>query len=444
MMINTIIAALAARHEIADWRITERSRHGEEAFFVGRRLDMRREVAKRGYDLVVYVDGKGEDGAKTRGEATVAVHPTMDEAEVSRLVERAAFAAARSRNPWYSLPGKAEARIAPAADAFAGRPISATMGELATALYAGEARVKGANINSLELFLAREETRIVNSRGVDARFEGWKGYVEFTVEAASKEGPVELTDFFSFAAATPERFTEELATRLRNVADRALATPTPTIEGLPLILTGANAEELLGWFHMNLNAYDVYGKSSPFELGASVHGPDAGANGADGGFDPVTLYAEARLEGAAASAPFDPEGIPLDRVLLCDRGVAKKLWGPSRYAAFLGLPPEGNYPLFSIEGGTKSVADFRAQPHIEAAFFSDFTVDESSGDFGGEIRLAYVFDGKERRPVTGGSITGSLFDNRGSIRLSKEVALVENMLGPEAVLLPKVSITGLS
>ena len=440
MMIDTIIAALAAQHGISDWRITERSRHGEEAFFVGRRLDMRREVAKRGYDLVVYVDGKGEDGSRTRGEATVTVHPTMDRAEVSRLVERAAFAAARSRNPWYDLPGKAEARIAPVKDAFSGRPVSATMGELATALYAGEGKVEGASINSLELFLAREETRIVNSRGVDARFEGWKGYVEFTVEAASKDGPVELTDFFSFAAATPERFTEETATRLRFVADRSVALPTPTREGLPLILTGANAEELLGWFHANLNAYAVYGKSSPFELGASVHGPEA----AGGSFDPVTLYAEARLEGAAASAPFDPEGIPLDRVLLCDRGVAKKLYGPSRYAAFLGLPPEGNYPLFSIEGGSKGVADFRAQPHIEAAFFSDFTVDEDSGDFGGEIRLAYVFDGKERRPVTGGSITGSLFDNRGSIRLSKERVLVENMLGPEAVLLPKVSITGLS
>lgn len=444
MMIDTITAALAARHEIADWRITERTRHGEEAFFVGRGLDMKREVAKRNYDLVVYVDGKGEDGSRTRGEATVAVHPTMDAAEVRKLVERAAFAAARSRNPWYSLPGKAGARIAPVPDAFSGRPISATMDELATALYAGESRVKGANINSLELFLAREETRIVNSRGVDARFEGWKGYVEFTVEAASKDGPVELTDFFSFAAATPERFTEETATRLRFVADRAVATPTPTTEGLPLILTGANAEELLGWFHANLNAYAVYGKSSPFELGASVHGPESGAAGADGGYDPVTLYAEARLEGAAASAPFDPEGLPLDRVLLCDRGVAKKLYGPSRYAAFLGLQPEGNYPLFSIEGGTGSVTDFRTRPHIEAAFFSDFTVDEDSGDFGGEIRLAYVFDGKERRPVTGGSITGSLFDNRGSIRLSKEVALVENMLGPEAVLLPKVSITGLS
>lgn len=442
MMIDTIRTALAARPGIADWRITERKRHGEEAFFVGRRLDMKRKIARLGYDLVVYMDGTDGKGGKTRGEATVTIHPTMDPAEVAGRVERAAFAASRSRNPWYPIPAAAPARIAAARDAFAGQPLARVMTGLSEALYAGEAQVQvqGATINSLELFLAREETRIVNSRGVDASFAGRKGYVEFTVEAPAKDGPVELTDFFSFADATPARFTAEMVSRLCYVADRAVATPTPSCEGLPLILSGANAEELLGWFRDNLNGYAVYGKSSPFALGASVHGPDA----MPGAYDPVTLHAEASLEGAAASAPFDPEGIPLDRALLCDKGVARKLWGPSRYASFLDLPPEGNYPLFSIEGGSMAAADFRTKPHIEAAFFSDFTVDSDSGDFGGEIRLAYVFDGKERRPVTGGSITGSLFENRSCLRLSRERALVENMLGPEAILLPKVSITGVA
>lgn len=46
--------------------------------------------------------------------------------------------------------------------------------------------------------------------------------------------------------------------------------------------------------------------------------------------------------------------------------------------------------------------------------------DPATGDFGGEIRLAYLCRGTERIPVTGGSVTGTMAENRGRIRLSRE------------------------
>jgi hypothetical protein len=83
----------------------------------------------------------------------------------------------------------------------------------------------------------------------------------------------------------------------------------------------------------------------------------------------------------------------------------------------------------------------RAAPGLEVAYFSDFNVDGDSGDFGGEIRLAYWNDGERRVPITGGSVTGSLFDNRGLLRLSRELADTDSMRGPAAILLPRVSVT---
>ena len=48
--------------------------------------------------------------------------------------------------------------------------------------------------------------------------------------------------------------------------------------------------------------------------------------------------------------------------------------------------------------------------------------DADSGDFGAEIRLGYLFDGEKRIAITGGSVTGSLSENRGCLRLSQERA----------------------
>ena len=52
--------------------------------------------------------------------------------------------------------------------------------------------------------------------------------------------------------------------------------------------------------------------------------------------------------------------------------------------------------------------------------FSDFRLDPVTGDFGAEMRLAYWFDGERRRPVTGGSISGSVTELRSTMKRSFE------------------------
>ena len=84
----------------------------------------------------------------------------------------------------------------------------------------------------------------------------------------------------------------------------------------------------------------------------------------------------------------------------------------------------------------------RAAPHLEPVMFSDFRLDDITGDFGAEIRLAYWFDGKKRVPVTGGSISGSVSELRASMRRSLERRLATRSLCPVAVQLHGISITG--
>jgi len=436
MKLDELRDALRSRNDIAAWRVSETRRNGVESYLVRDKPDLSRSKRTLDYQVTVFVDS-GSGDSRTRGSATASVHPTMGRGGVEAVLDRAIFAASKSRNPWYPLTAPAPAAISMPPSGFESRPPEAWTGELLAALYAEAGTPGRGRVNSLELFLSRVERRVLDSGGVDAAWSGWSGTVEATVEAEGSSGGVELTDWIRFAEPDFGMLRSEMGRRLTAVSDRARARPMPGLEGLPLILAGNDAEAILGWFFQNLDASRVFAKSSPFALGDSLHGPQARA----GEYDPLDLRAEPVLRGSPRSAPFDGEGFPLAPLACVEKGVATAFHGPSRYAHYLGLRPAGSFSLFSVGPGSVAAAALRGEPSLEVAYFSDFDVDPDSGDFGGEIRLAYWNDGKERIPVSGGSVTGSLLENRGRIRFSRETAMSEGMLGPEAILLPKVSVT---
>lgn len=442
MMTDSILAALAARKDLSDWLLVERRRSSSELYLVGRESDVARSVEKLDYTLLVFVDGERE-GAKTRGDAKVCVHPSMSRAEIDATIDRAVFAASKSHNPWYPLPDAAPALTALPPSGFAARPTAEWMPRLRDILLGAEdGRRQGSSgasrINSLELYLDRIDMRVRNSRGVDAAWTRHAGYTEYVVEASGQEGEVELFDELHFSEPDENRLSGEIRRALDRADERARARPLPALGDLPLVLKAKEAAEILGWFFANADVGRSWLGSSPLTRGASVHGEGA----RPGDFDPLELALEAVIPGHPFSAPFDGEGVPLARRELIKDGVLLALCGESRYAHYLNLPCLGSSPLFSVGAGGLSAAEIAAAPHLEVGMFSDFRVDPDSGDFGGEIRLGWHFDGKERIPVTGGSIAGSLFENRGRLRTSRERTVSGPMYGPESVLLPAVSITG--
>ena len=69
-------------------------------------------------------------------------------------------------------------------------------------------------------------------------------------------------------------------------------------------------------------------------------------------------------------------------------------------------------------------------------------MDAMSGRFGGEIRLAYLFDGETVRIVTGGSVNGSLLEKQENLLFSQETYSSSEYTGPYAMLIPGVSVAG--
>ncbi|HWP68853.1 MAG TPA: metallopeptidase TldD-related protein [Rectinemataceae bacterium] len=470
MMKDTIIASIGKINaengpRVADWRLIRTKSSRQEQYFVKARTEQARSVEETQYALTVYVDSSGAPagssegsptGEKVRGEATVTIQLSHKETEIEGKIRQAVFAASKSRNPWFDLPGPAEPKVVLPGSGFDKLDEQTLMKHVRNTLYGPEAEIAAAEggaegavkdaaesrggtplprINALELFVSREEKEFFNSKGLHTSTSRWKGYSEFVVEADSSKGAVELFDDIEFSDPDPERLSEATRSRLVQVRDRALATPMPALKDIPVILSGREAEEVFAWFFVNSSTAMIFTKASSFQVGTDIQKTEE---------DPIDLWAEPVIPGLPASSAFDADGFPLERTSVIEAGVLKTLVGSVRYADWLGVGRKGNFPLFSVSPGRLGIGEMRARPYLEPVMFSDFRLDEVTGDFGAEIRLAYYFDGKKRTPVTGGSISGSVAELRSTMRRSSELALASRSLCPKALLLQGVSITGIS
>ena len=79
---------------------------------------------------------------------------------------------------------------------------------------------------------------------------------------------------------------------------------------------------------------------------------------------------------------------------------------------------------------------------LDIVSFSAFECDPMSGDFGGEIRIAYLYENGKRTVLTGGSISAKVFDVHGDYVFSKDRYKSYYYEGPYAVRLKDVSVAG--
>ena len=523
---------------IADWRLVERNIQRQERYYIVDSAEQARSIDEVVYSLTVYVDSiddvshpsfcsnentpdeasansapsskkvdSSEAPRRFRGEATITIFPSFSLEECVAKIRQAVFAASKSHNPWFSLPAPSPLSVQVPISGFEALSFEDRVKSIRSALYSpfehmnqpkampivdSLAMPKNANprINSLELFISKEQRRLLNSQGIDYSRTIWRGYSEFVVEAdspadiasnsptdssadspsnnpadspsnslsknladgsagSSADNPystVELFDDIEFSEPDPARLAQSIGNRLIQVSDRALAKPMPKLSGIALILRGKEAEEIFSWFFENSRTEAIYSKASPFRPGANVQGGNENIEAEHKGngaiIEPLDLWAEPVISGLPASAAFDSDGFPLERTLVIENGILKTLIGSVRHADWLGVPRKGAFLLFSVPGGSMSLEEIHSEPYLEPVMFSDFRLDSMTGDFGAEVRLAYYFDGKNVTPVTGGSISGSMSTMRATMRRSKETTTMSRSVCPIAVMLQGAIIAG--
>lgn len=433
-MLKRIEQILKSQKEISGYKICESRIESSELFFVKKNVDMDRAKNVDHFTVTVYVDYE-EDGNKFKGSATTNIDPTMNDGEIRKVISEAAFAAKFVKNPYYPLTKPAASYQPVAESKFAKESLPYWMNEITKAVYQNDIYEKGG-INSCEIFLNKIDTHIVNSEGVDAKAAHYEGMVEFITTWKEEGEEIELYRCVNFSDFEPEILSGEVKKMIEIAKEKAIAKNTPDIKKLPVILTREAAKEFFGFYYTKSNAEAVYNKVSTWKPGDNVQGGETKG-------DLITMTLDPFLKNSTASRSFDDDGFPLETVEIIEDGVLIKYIANTRYAHYLEVEPTGSISNIVVNGGSRTLSELKKEPHLEAAAFSDFSVDNLSGDFCGEIRLAWYFDGEKTVPVTGGSVSGNIIELQNELYLSKELQKDNDFEGPQAVKLMNVTIAGI-
>lgn len=423
------IQAVLGQLNIELYRITERIQESVECFFIRKKLDLKRGTDLTDYAVTVFRAFEKETPQgkeKMLGSSVVNIHPGMAAEEIREVLAQAYQAAALVCNAYYELnAGKQEAFV-PADSGLAGQSLEESARQMAEALYAPDTSEE-VFINSAEIFAQRVVQRIINSRGVDVSYETYSVSGEYVVQCVVPQD-VETHHQFAYRDADTAALRKAVEEALAMTRARAKAKNPPKAGTYTILLSGEQMRTVLGYYVKRASTGLVYQKYSNYEIGTAAQGQDIEG-------DVLTIYLKAK-------EPYSAEGLPMKDRLLLDGGTVRTLHGGCRFAYYLGVEPTGEYRCISVPTGSRTLEELKEGPYLHIVSFSDFQMDELTGHFAGEIRLAFLYDGKTVTPVTGGSVNGSILETQGHMTFSKERYQDERYEGPYAVRIEGVQVAG--
>lgn len=413
------------KFQIETYLVTEKTVEGAELYFIKKELDMRRMKQDAVSAVTIYRDFE-TDGKKMRGSANINIFPEMTQEEVDEAVKGAYYAASFVKNPFFELPkGKKEDKVQ-VKSTLCGKSLEEIGDAFVKALYCVDVQ-EDAFINTAEFFMEKTTTAIYNSEGIDVSYEKSSVNGEFVVQCITPQD-VEQYQEFAYDDLDTEALTAQAKEALERVCDRARATEAPEKGNYKLLLSGKNVRTLIDFYIDRSSSGMVYPGYSGYQAGMDVQGEKVQGEKLN-----ITLH---------ASNPYSSEGIPMKDLTLLKEGELKAIHGNARFAYYLGVEPTGIYSAVKLNNGTKAFEEMKKEPYLYVVSFSDFSMDSLSGYFGGEIRLAYIFDGEKVTPVTGGSVSGNLLELQKDMAFSTERYKDKDYDGPFAVEFHGVAVAG--
>ena len=424
-MLDRILSALG-KCGIEDYHIVVKDEQSAELFFIKKELDMQRLKKVQTADVSVYhVFEEGDN--RFRGVASVQVQDSLTQPEMEKLFADAYYAAGFVKNKYYDLYEGTKVGMVQAKDPFGEKTLNEMVQGFAQALFAEDV-YKEVFINSAEIFASRLTVHIRSSRGVDVSYNRSRVQGEFVVQCTSGQD-VETYQDFSYNGWNLDAIREKARNTIELTRARARATTAPTAGEYRLILSGGYVNEFMSYYVNRASSFAIYQKYSTFSVGCDVQGGEVSK-------DRVNMTMKSNV-------PFSDEGIPMKNRELVKDGKLMMIHGGNRFAQYLGIAPTGNFDGYKVEAGNVSIEQMKEQPYLEVVNFSDFQMDWFTGHFGGEIRLAFLYDGKTVTPVTGGSVNGNIFEAQKSLVFSKEMQVEKDFEGPKAVAMDGVSVAGI-
>ena len=170
---------------------------------------------------------------------------------------------------------------------------------------------------------------------------------------------------------------------------------------------------LLTPIQVNASAEGLYQKSSRFEVRKAGADRRAGRRSADRGLERDRPY-------GLQSYAFDANGVAGQRVEIVKDGVFAKPWAPKQFADYLKTPPTGRFANLELPAGKTPFDELvRGERTLYVRAFSWLTPDAARGNFGSEVRVGYLYENGERKPIKGGTVSGNVFKALGAAHYSR-------------------------
>lgn len=419
------IVALLKESGVRAWELSDVKTRGWEFYFIRHQLDQHR--AKDLESIQIRVYQPVEDGAFL-GSASAELPPTASEADAKKLIADLAYRATLVKNKPYTLnpPRAGQPMDAPV-------DLAAIAGNFLQAMRSLP-ETEGEDINSYEIFVSEKLRRFLNSEGIDITERYPDSMIEVVVNARKDGHEIELYRNFCSGTCDAEALRDRIAKAMAYGRDRLRTVPTPKLEKADVLFSGADACSIYEFFVDRCDPAMIFRRMSDWEPGKPVAEELLG--------DKISVFARRELPNSSKNRGFDAEGAPIRDAVIIEDGVVKEILGGRMFSAYMGLENSFNPSNIEVTGGSCTEEELRSGPYLEAVDFSDFQVDELTGDIFGEIRLGYWHDGERVTPVSGGSVSGSMFDFVKDMRMSREQAQYDEMRIPALTLLKNVTITG--
>lgn len=414
-MTERIIALLKENPNVSDYRLLVTKRESYEMFFVHKSLETVRSTDTTTLKVTVFVEKDGK-----LGDATFSVYASYTDDDIRREIASACQKASLAGNEPYALPEN-ETLVRESDSNFKEYSPAELAASVADAVFAADCEENGS-INALEIFIYRDTVTVKNSRGIDKTEILYHSMVEAIPTWNSPEESVELYECHNFTEFDASAITEEIATRMHEVRDRLAAKAPEAKLSCPVVLGAPELAELFSSLAYELNYAGEYNHTSAFKEGDDIQ------KGAVG--DRMTVTMCGAIKGSIRSAAFDIDGTSLVDAEVIRDGQAVGSYGSARYASYLGKKPTGNLGCIRVEAGKSSEEWLKSAPYFRCASMSGLQLDIYNDYIGGEVRLAYYFDGEREIPVTGISISGKLSEALANMRLCDTTTVYEGYSGP--------------
>ena len=408
-----------------EYKVNSTKIESYELFFVLNKLETVRATSTKSNDVTIYYTNDNH-----KGNASFSVYENDDLSSLNKKIDETLAKAKLIKNLDYPLAPMEKEFVDSNSNIKDYEPK-----ELGYEIY--EAIIEAleeenGKINALEIFINKEITEVKNSNGLDKCAINYVVDVEAIPTHDLKDDSVELYERFKFSEFDKEKIKKEIKSYQHDVKARHEAIkPEGKLEG-NVILRIEECKELFSSIAYNMTYRELYAKSNLFSKGEDILKSENG--------DLITIDMVHDQKGSIYSTTFDSDGTKLLDTRVLDNGVVSNFFGSLKFAHYLNLPATGNLPIVKVKEGEMSKEEMRKDKYLECVSFSGIQIDFYSDYIGGEVRLAYYYDGKKVIPVTGISINAKLSEVLKNIKLSKECELCDSYYGPKEVMLKGVNI----